>query len=226
MATKQTKKSTPSKTSQKPKTSKRLSTTTKQTATAQKTLHHVAFVIDRSSSMTDIAARVVAMLQARLDALRTRSAASSALVSLFTFHSRVDAPRFLSARASRRRTLAPLRCTGLTALDDAIGTAITTLLDQPQAQRAGVFFDVIVLTDGYENSSRIFKKTLPRLVKRVTRTGHWRFTVFTPKGGVKRLEELGIDAAHLGVWEPTAKGVADVGRAIDRVFVDVFGESA
>lgn len=219
------KKQAPTKTKKAPakKTKKKASAkkATKKKATTRKKkavpVRHVVFVVDRSKSMADIAPKVVSMLQGRLDTLRDVAAAEEGhvFVSFLTFHSKVDAPRFLAKPIALDRTLRPLTCIGMTALDDALGSTIEALSRLPGAGQRNVSFRVIVLTDGYENSSTIFKKRLPGMIRRALSTQRWSFAVFTPKGGVLRLQELGVPATHIGVWEPNAKGIDAVGRAID-----------
>ena len=80
----------------------------------------------------------------------------------------------------------------MTALDDAMGAAIDALLGVAGAGQRNVGFRLVVLTDGYENSSIHYKKRLAGMIRRVQRTKRWKIAVFTPKGGVLRLQELGV----------------------------------
>ena len=175
-------------------------------------VNHVAFVVDRSGSMSSIRAKVVQVFNAQLGAVKSNSDSlgQTTFVSFYTFHSTVDAPRFFAQPIKDVEKLKSISTTGSTALFDATGQVIVDLEGVPGAERDNVSFLVIVLTDGYENSSRRYKSKIKSMLQRAQGTGRWTFAFLVPKGGESVLKRFGIPGGNIQAWQTSNKGLQDL----------------
>jgi len=180
------------------------------TRPAAELVNHIAFVVDRSGSMSRIKAQVVRVFNNQLDTVQrnARSAGQETFLSTFMFHSSVDKPRHLATPVERVPRLASkdFRLGGSTALLDAIGTAITRLQEAKGATDKNTSFLVIVITDGHENASRHYKKSLKGLIAKVQKTGRWSLAFLVPPGSQNTLTRFGIPKGNVTIWDATAKG--------------------
>lgn len=173
-------------------------------------VNHIAFVVDRSGSMGRIKAQVVRVFNNQLDTVQSnaKSAGQKTFLSTFMFHTTVDKPRHLATPVERVPKLGPkdFRLGGSTALLDAVGTAITSLQKAKGAANKDTSFLVIVITDGQENASRQYKKSLKGLIAKVQKTGRWSLAFLVPPGGQNALARFGIPKGNITVWDATTKG--------------------
>lgn len=180
-------------------------------------INQIALVVDRSGSMSGIAKDVVKAFNAQLDAIKVNAKKDDqeTFVSFYTFHSKVDKPLYFRRQATAVKSLKGLKCTGTTALFDAVGQAITDL-QKAKDKGANVSYLVIALTDGEENASRKFRDKLPKMIKEVQATGKWSLAFLTPKKGVKVLKRFGIPQGNIQDWAATAKGAQEAGERMRR----------
>ncbi len=173
-------------------------------------VNHIAFVVDRSGSMRRIKAQVVKVFNHQLDTVQrnARSAGQKTFLSTFMFHSSVDRPRHLATPVERVPKLAPkdFQLGGATALLDAVGTAITRLQKARGATNKNTSFLVIVITDGEENASRQYKKSLKGLIAQVQKTGRWSLAFLVPPGSQNTLTRFGIPKGNVTAWDATSQG--------------------
>lgn len=173
-------------------------------------VNHIAFVVDRSGSMGRIKAQVVRVFNNQLDTVQrnARSAGQKTFLSTFMFHSTVDKPRHFATPVERVPKLAQkdFRLGGTTALLDAVGTAITRLQEAKGAKDKNTSFLIIVITDGHENASRHYKRSLKGLIQTVQKTGRWSLAFLVPPGSQNTLTRFGIPKGNVTVWDATAKG--------------------
>jgi hypothetical protein len=179
-------------------------------APAANLVNHIAFVVDRSGSMRSIKAQVVKVFNHQLDTVQrnAKSAGQKTFLSTFMFHSSVDKPRHLATPVESVPKLAPkdFQLGGSTALLDAVGTAITQLQKAKGAKDKNTSFLVIVITDGEENASRRYKKSLKGLIAKVQKTGRWSLAFLVPPGSENTLTRFGIPRGNVTAWDATAKG--------------------
>jgi Mg-chelatase subunit ChlD len=187
-------------------------------AVAGTLVNHVAFVVDRSGSMSSLATKVVDVFNAQLQAVKENAKVSGqeSFVSYYTFHSKVDAPKFFAKPVAKVPKLTKLSCTGLTALYDATGQAIVDLEGVKGAGQDNVSFLVVILTDGHENASKKYKSKIKAMIGKAQKTGRWTFAFLVPRGGASVLKKFGIPDGNIQVWNTTAKGVADLGKSMRR----------
>lgn len=181
--------------------------------------HHVAFVIDTSSSMYNIIGDVVKMYNTLVKSLPVGT-----LVSLYEFNNRVH--------VHYRSVVKPVELTylvtnGMTALFDATAKAINDQLDVDNDRDT---FLVIILTDGQENNSVNYHRNDPykliELFNKVHRTDRWTVTFQVPERKDKdALARMGIPTDNIKTWKADKKGVDatthETTHAIDNYFTNL-----
>lgn len=172
--------------------------------------NHVCFVVDRSGSMGSIRGRVVSVFNAQLKTVQknAKAAGQQTFFSTFMFHSTVDAPRHFAVPVEKVPKLQPkdFKLGGTTALLDAVGTAITRLQKVKGATKEDTSFLIVVITDGAENASRKYKRTLKSLIKQVQKTGRWSLAFLVPPRSEGSLTRFGIPRGNVTRWDATARG--------------------
>jgi uncharacterized protein YegL len=172
--------------------------------------NHICFVVDRSGSMSSVKRQVVRVFNDQLKTVQTnaRSAGQKTFFSTFTFHSTVDKPRHFAVPVESVPLLESkdFNTTGSTALLDAVGTAITRLQKAKGAANKNTSFLVVVITDGEENRSRKFKRTLKGLIQKVQKTGRWSLAFLVPPGSENSMTSFGIPRGNVTSWAANAKG--------------------
>ena len=176
-------------------------------------VNQIAFVLDRSGSMSGIKKDVIKVFNQQLGAVKddAKKGDQETFVSFYTFNSSVDKPLYFQRQAQAVKPLTKLNTTGGTALLDAVGTAMTDLGKAKGAKEAHVSFLVIALTDGAENASRTYKAKLPKMIKDAQKTGRWSLAFMTPKSGVSTLKRFGIPAGNIQDWNASAAGAKEAG---------------
>ena len=120
----------------------------------------IAFILDRSGSMQSIVETAVTGFNELLDAQKKEHEQTPVRMSLILFNTEYEVP-FASVPAPElpRLDMKTYSPDGSTALLDAIGRTIdetgSMLAAMPESQRPGKVI-IAILTDGEENSSRVF----------------------------------------------------------------------
>lgn len=97
---------------------------------------------------------------------------------------------------------------GNTPLFDSIGKLIETLESTPDAHDPEVSFLVMVITDGEENASIIWRNSLNEKIAQLQRTNRWSFTFRVPKGyAVPLSTTFGVPRNNIIEWEQTIEGI-------------------
>lgn len=147
----------------------------------QKTIYHL--IVDKSGSMADVTHQTITGYNEQVQQIQSvqRDFPEQLItIGLTTFNGKVDHHYFdvpaMNASWLSQQTYIP---DGSTSLYDAIGLAVQKLEQQQAA--FGRDYDtsvvVIVLTDGYENSSRNFRLAdIKRMIGRLEETGKWTFS--------------------------------------------------
>jgi uncharacterized protein YegL len=157
-------------------------------------------ILDQSGSMTSCADETISGFNEQLQMindLQRLHTDQQILVSLTTFNHFVHHPVCCTS-ADRVQPLSPqnYRPDGSTALYDAIGESVLSLKAQ-----AGEELDndlasvvVIILTDGYENASKLFNlRQVRNMVRELEDTGKWTFSFLgADMDALTQAEELNI----------------------------------
>ena len=142
-------------------------------------IHHV--LLDASGSMQNCHTNTLSALNEQIASLRKVQADHTDQDIRFSISDFSDdyrmwfSPKSIGDIRDIREDQYQLR--GLTALHDGLGTLITRTIDEvgEDAPAKGTSISIMVLTDGYENASRMFTKgALRLLMDRLTEKG-WDF---------------------------------------------------
>lgn len=191
---------------------------------AQEPLTNIAFLLDASGSMQWGRAETVAGFNQQV--LAVRQGAEGVGRTTFTeihFNDEVTIRRV----AAELSTLQPLsdetyKPSGGTALFDALGDAISALLQTERMDSPTTATLVTLFTDGGERDSKRYSAdVLSQLVQRLEATGRWTFALVGPAAGVSHIADL------LSIHKGNVKGYDPVDLVSrERVFHDMAGASS
>ncbi len=142
---------------------------------SKKIVNHIAIILDRSGSMNKIREETISGFNEQLKSFRDNANGQDNRVTLVTFGTTPDAPRFFTLDAELTEEDYIPR--GWTALYDAIGDTITMLQAIEEEENTDVAFLVTVITDGQENHSKRFTQhKIATMIKELEDSGNWTFT--------------------------------------------------
>lgn len=184
--------------------------------------NYIAVVIDESGSMDHLQSDVINVFNGLSQTIRENAKATDqeTKVSLWTFQTNVKEV-FNKVDAENVGQLDHLtyRPGGLTALYDAVAKAINSFKLAPDANDENTSFLIIVITDGEENSSRLYDRSnrggerLAELMLEVQRTGRWSMVFQVPPGQRNRvISEFKIPSDNVREWEATRKGITETSQ--------------
>jgi hypothetical protein len=180
--------------------------------------NHIALVLDRSGSMSSVRKKLIQVCNDQLRTIQANAdvSAQPTYVSLYTFQSVVDRPLFFVRRAQDLKDIPDkaIRVTGATALLDGVGTAVAHLSQLPGALSEHTSHLVVTVTDGYENSSRKYKKDFGKMLAAAQATGRWSFAFLCPRGGVSTLRRYGVPEGNIAPWEANQRGAEKMGKQV------------
>lgn len=94
-----------------------------------------------------------------------------------------------------------------TPLLDAVGLAIDSI--QNLKGKDSTAYLVMVITDGEENTSRIWSsRNITSKIQQLQSTDEWTFVFRGPRGSTKTFTNLGVNPGNILEWEQTTKGLA------------------
>jgi Mg-chelatase subunit ChlD len=205
-------------------------TTVAPVVSNKRKINRVAFVIDGSGSMSQLMGDAVDALNKNIQTLRDESAGhgQETFVTVVRFSDYVtnvitDLPLNQVKNFSRYE----LYEGGNTALYDATGGTIEGLERIP-TKGEDVAYLLVVITDGAENKSRTFSRTvLNQLISRVQATDRWTVTFLTPHGQETRLaNDLGVHFGNVSGWAQTTKGVQAYSSNVSLGTANFYGSRA
>ena len=182
-------------------------------------LTNIALILDCSGSMSHGKEATIEGFNAQVDVIR--SGAEGAGATTYTdvqFSSEVN----IRSVAVDLDNLVPLDAAtylpnGNTALLDAIGSTIATLLRTPGINNSDTATLVTTFTDGQENASRIYTPAIIKaMVERLEATGRWTFALVGPQRTVSELAEmLAVKQSNVAGYDENS--IADKRSAFSRV---------
>ena len=147
----------------------------------QKTIYHL--IVDKSGSMSDCIEQTISGFNEqvnKIQQLEKEYSEQEITIGLTTFNHEVYHHFFQSPpTAVRKLNTDTYRPDGTTALIDAIGMTIQNIENETQHHQDQVNTTVVIviLTDGHENASRIFKlEDIKKAISRLEKTGKWTFS--------------------------------------------------
>lgn len=193
------------------------------TSTAKKSavgiVNHVAFIVDESSSMGHLRRKVVDVIndQIALHAQNADRFNQTTYISVRNFSGFVRSVR-LSALAQHIQPLANNNNdyfpSGTTSLLDAIGLTINELRNQAPAINSNESFLVIILTDGEENTSRLYKNSAISMLQNMQNRGNWSFVFMGPHSSRSYLISQGVPAGNIETWDGTMEGLDTMSKGL------------
>lgn len=187
----------------------------------KKKVNRIAIVLDDSGSMNFLRDNCVAAFNANVDTIiaQARKTHQRTAVSLYLFSgpTQIDC-KYVNVTVGevKRLTSNEYSARGTsTALYDAVGVAIKNLENTPVGTDEDVSNLVIILTDGFDNSSREFNpSTLRSLITRVQNTDRWTFAFSVPNGSKAFIEQsLGVHSGNIQEWEQTTAGMTEFSKS-------------
>jgi hypothetical protein len=110
-----------------------------------------------------------------------------------------------------------------TPLLDSVGEAIELLSSVPDADSLDVSFLVMVTTDGYENSSRKWNRTLGKEIERLQALDRWTFVFRVPRGHTRTLMGFGVPEGNILEWDQSDRGFQAATAANEAAVQQFFG---
>ncbi len=181
----------------------------------------LVIVVDKSGSMYNLADDTIGSYNSMIEEQKDPDKEGNVYVTTVMFnqnnekiHDRKD---IKDVEKITRKEYNPGGCT---ALLDAIGSTITQLSSNEIVKKNKVIF--VVITDGYENASREFKKEqIKKLIEEKTKE-KWEFIFLGANiDSVKESGNIGIMATHTRDFTASSDGISQafkcVGTAINQV---------
>lgn len=182
----------------------------KETIKQIKPRTHVAILLDKSSSMSSIAKFAIDTFNEQVEALQDMSKDQDITVTLANFSHDVDTVYFAEpVDKVELLTEANYQPRGSTALNDAIGLTCQKMLEECE-QDENTAFLVIVITDGYENASQVYRgEKAKNLITELKGTEKWTFSYLGANTNPEQVQkDYGFDANNMQLFSADAKGMA------------------
>jgi len=176
---------------------------------------HIAIVLDKSSSMDNIRNATIKAFNKQVETIHKEGNEGIDIrTSFMTFSTNVNYPIFFNSpinelKKIKKEHYAPA---GLTALNDAIGTIIIELLGLPNEEDTD--FLVVIVTDGDENASKIFKKCVIKKMKdKLCDKERWTFSFLAANNSIEYfVENYGAEKENVKIFEATEEGMEVAGE--------------
>ncbi len=193
--------------------------------------NHICLVIDASGSMGSVARQVEKAFNDQVKNIKQNavSEGQETYVHVYDFSGAGDVRRLQhNAYHETVKLMSPgdFIPRGMTALEDATGTAIVDLKKVKGAADKNTSFLLVVITDGDENDSRLYKGKLRQMIEEVQKTDRWTIAGLVPPGHVKSLAAYGIPEGNITEWEATVKGTEAMSQKLSSSTSSYYKERA
>lgn len=173
---------------------------------------HICIVLDASGSMSDIESDIKGSFNTFLD--KQREEPGKTVFDLFQFSSEVEhLVRSADLAVFKDDLMAKYTCSGMTALNDAVCTAIDTMgrefAEMPETERPENVLCVII-TDGYENASREFSTDdVKKRIQHQQDVYKWEFLFLAAnQDAFETGEKIGLSEAYCASFDATPAGIS------------------
>lgn len=167
----------------------------------------LVFVVDKSGSMYNIADDTIGNFNSVIEEQKKSDAEDNVYVTTVMFNQNsVKIHERKDIKDIEKITKKEYRPSGSTALLDAVGNTITELSKNEAVKENKVLF--VIITDGYENSSREFKKNdIKKLIDEKTKE-NWQFMFLGANiDSFKESNSIGIKSSHTKDFNSSSAGV-------------------
>lgn len=173
---------------------------------------HICIVLDASGSMGSIEDDIKGSFNTFLD--KQRKEPGKTVFDLFQFSDEVTRPvKSADLALFKDDLMAKYFCSGCTALNDAVCTAIDTMgrefAAMPEEERPENVLCVII-TDGYENASREFSaEDVKKRIEHQLNVYHWEFLFLAAnQDAFEAGETIGLSEEYCANFDATPEGVS------------------
>lgn len=173
---------------------------------------HVAFVLDKSSSMSHLSAPLIKVVDNQIKYLAEKSKEwdHEIRVSIYLFGSDVEVLVYDRDVFRLPKIADHYRAYGNTCLVDGIYDAVSDLRKTPEIH-ANHNFITYVWTDGEENYSDRKAPELTRLINSLP--DNYTVAAFVPNAnGIVQCKMYGLPSGNISVWDTSSKGVEELGK--------------
>lgn len=195
---------------------KKKTTVKKKRKTAAKakpavTKNYLMMILDESGSMSSIKQQAINAFNEQIQTVKKVKDKIDVAVSLVKFESDVsivlDNVKIDSVEELNQTSYNP---SGGTAMYDGVGKALELLKARPDINDEGVTVLVLIISDGEENSSKIYKsEQIAGMVSALQATGRWTFTYAGANQDLSKVSKsLGIPMGNMSVFQATAGGMS------------------
>jgi len=178
---------------------------------------YVAFVIDRSGSMTSIKEKAISAFNEQLLTLRKESGADiRTLVTTTMFNDFVEPGDVVPLSTVDELNENTYKPSGLTALFDAIGETTLKVAKRYRDDDSDAAVLFVIITDGLENASMTFNQDrIKSMVKELEATDRWSFTFLAANQNPLEtaVGELGLQMGNVMQFQADNAGM--VGATVD-----------
>lgn len=183
-------------------------------------LTEIAFVIDRSASMSPLTEATINGFNSFIDEQRTQPGEATVTMTLFNHVVDIEA-RSVPLDTIKKMDYQTYRTGGNTAMNDAIAMTINdvgerlSVMDESDRPSKVV---VVIITDGEENHSKIYTRDqVADMIKHQKEKYGWDFVFMGANIDVQATAmSMNIDLSNAGAFAATTVGVAENYRSISR----------
>jgi hypothetical protein len=186
--------------------------------TTEPITNHIAFVMDHSGSMSNLAEVSRTNFNEQLAQIKKDSGEQENFVTLIEFDNEIKT-RCRNKHIDTIKDLDTYWIGGMTALYDATMQAIWGIeSDMPKDGNHAAL--VVIITDGYENASQENggekgRKALKERIQKLQDSGKWTFVFMGSDQDVLEtaVEDMGIHVNNTMAYASTAKGIGESNKA-------------
>ena len=172
----------------------------------------VIIVLDKSGSMSSCRKEAIKAFNDQIDILKNSPDNVKPKISLLTFNSEVGEPIYKNidvkqASCLKEKDYIP---SGGTAMLDGVGEAVSFLNSLEEADDDNTAFLVIIISDGEENSSKLFGyEEISNLINGRQKTGKWTFSYLGANGlDLSEVnEKMSISKGNIQMFKSDSKGM-------------------
>ena len=180
----------------------------------QKDYTHICIVLDASGSMSSIESDIKGSFNTFLD--KQREEPGKTVFDLFQFSDEVERlVKSADLALFKDDLMAKYTCSGMTALNDAVCTAIDTMgrefSEMPESERPENVLCVII-TDGEENASKEFSTDdVKKRIEHQQNVYKWEFLFLAAnQDAFETGETIGLSNAYCADFDATPEGIREV----------------
>ena len=183
---------------------------------------YIGIIRDRSSSMIEHSTNAIKDYNLQIETIKQKmlELKQDIIVSVYDFADYVN-KNVVNSSAITLKNITDYECYGNTRLYDTIGEMITDFEKLPDYDNKDVSFLMLVLTDGEENRSILWKSFgLSEKIKNLNKTEKWTIVFRVPKGYKSSINGLNIPKDNIIEWDVTNTKELETSTTIQTKSID------